>query len=147
MSIVIRPADRFDVSAAISAISDQSKAELAVAGATTAQAAQAFRIAADRGEAYASERDGEILTLFGFNEFDDHYSMWSIGTKAFFGGGIALVLATRRFFDSLDLDKPLAVVTKAPHPDVDRWLTLLGLRFSSEQDGARIYWLDRPDLH
>ena len=145
--INIRQADRHDVSAVFSAISDQSADEIEAMGLTTAQVALVYRIKADQGDAYVSEDEDNLLTLFGFNEFDDHYSMWSVGTKSFFNGGVPLVLATRRFFDALNFPKPLAVITHAPHPDVDRWLRLIGLRYSGEQDGAKVYWQSRPDLH
>lgn len=146
MNPTITRATRDDVRQALAHISRQSSDELAAMGFLPAEAMDGFERNADRGAAYVSKiDDGVPLTLFGFNEFDDHFSMWSIGTTRFFEAGAPGVRATRRFFRGLALPKPVAVVTKAPHPDVDRWLRLLGLRFSGEVAGSRVYWLDcRP---
>lgn len=88
--------------------------------------------------------DGKPLVLFGLNDFGGYTSMWTMATRRYFALGAAGVLATRRFLATLDHDRPMFVVTCSPHPDVGKWLHLLGFDDLGEEDGRRVFrWRQR----
>lgn len=143
MKASIRSATPDDVSRVFATISKQSRDEIRANGTDIADVEAGYRAAAAEGSAYASVADGELLTVFGFSKHEDSYGMWSVGTERFFALGAPGVRETRRFFQQINLNAPLSVVTTSPHPDVERWLRLLGFRFSSQHGPAKVFWLDR----
>ena len=100
---------------------------------------EAFKDEVSGKEAYVSENGNGILTFFGFNDFGHYVSMWSIGTVAFFSMGAPGVRETRRFFNNLDFRKTIVVTTTSPHPDVGRWLRLLGFSRQSRDGVAQVF--------
>lgn len=95
--------------------------------------------------AYISTRDEIPLTLYGFQDYRTYVSMWSLATKAFYALGPAGIRETRAFFRDLNFGKPLVVVTTSPHPDVERWMRLLGFDMIASQ-GFRRDFIYEPNL-
>lgn len=132
--VLILTATTRDARRVLDNISDRTKAEYDLAGVDPAEMVSSAIKAEKR--MYVSVSDEKYLTLFGFNDYGSHVSMWTIATPHFYDLGAPGVRETRRFFRHLDFGKPLVVVTLSPHPDVDRWMRLLGFQLAS-QEGFR----------
>lgn len=77
-------------------------------------------------DAFIYSRDDAPLALFGFNDYREYTSMWTLAAAPFYRLGARGIRELRVFFRGLNLSKPLYVITMSPHPEVERWLTALG---------------------
>ena len=118
------PADADVAKRVLADMSEQTRNEYEVAVTDPARAVD--NMIKRKDPMFVSVAGETPLTLFGFTDYGDYYSMWTIATKAFFELGAPGVFCTRRFFRRLNLNKPLMVITTSPHPETDRWLQLLG---------------------
>lgn len=132
-----------DADAVFDDLSTQTQEELSTAGLdVSAQKSRAQRYIG-KGKAYVSENEDGPLTLFGFEDHSDYLSMWSVATPRFYDLGADGVRVTRRFFLNMDIDVPLVVVTASPHPEVGRWLRLIGFELG-ERNGPIQVFTRRP---
>ena len=117
-------ADAKDAARVLADMSKQTRDECEVAMIDPAKAID--NVIKRKDPMFVSVAGETPLTLFGFTDYGDYLSMWTIATKEFFDLGAPGVFCTRRFFKQLKLKKPLMVITTSPHPETDRWLRLLG---------------------
>lgn len=133
--VTIRRAEKDDAARVLRDVSRKTLDEFEIAGIAPADAVGE---AMERGDPiYVSASDDRVLTLFGFHDYGRYISMWTVATEAFFDMGVAGVVRTRRFFRNLGFDKPLWVITTAPHPDTDRWLEILGFELQRREGMKR----------
>lgn len=137
--IHIRKATEADLAAAMDNLSQQTADEIAEMDLPADEFFAGLHQRVAAGRAHASFDDDKLLTVFGFNEYPDYWSMWTVATADYFSMGARGVLATRRFFRALGFTKPVISATTSPHPDIARWLGALG--FEKLEDG--IYLLRR----
>lgn len=140
MSGGVRVAVPTDVDTVFRRMSRQTRAEFKAAGLRFKDQKREIRKRVADGKAFTYD-PGTPAMVFGFNEFDDYFSMWTVASQVFFDAGSAGVRVSRRFFRGLDLGKPVIVVTESPHPDTDRWLRLLGFQIDSAAGDRRVFTL------
>lgn len=109
-------------------LSKQTLTELALLGRSLDDTFTFIEAQRAAGEAWVSESEAGLLTVFGFNDFGDYYSMWSVATQDYYEMGPRGIRETRWFFDNLELDKPLYVIITSDHPAIERWMKVLGFQ-------------------
>jgi hypothetical protein len=137
-----RPAEPEDIEEMRELISQQSLTELALLGRSLDETFEFVEAKRAEGQAWVSESEVGLLTIFGFNDFGDYYSMWSLGTKAYYSMGARGIRETRQFFDRMDLGKPLIVVITSDDPRIERWMGVLGFRMF-ERNGHQMVFTRR----
>lgn len=135
-------ATRDDVDKVLADLSDQTLRELEIAGTDPEALRQSAYVEVDAGGAYAMvSGEGDPWIVFGFNDYDHYFSMWSFSAKGYWTP--AGIRASKRFFQRLQLQQPLIIRTASDRDDVEKWMNLLGFELKRYIGTDRVFTLRR----
>jgi hypothetical protein len=152
MRVTLRDATLSDVHEIMQDLSDISRHELTKVFGSTWKALKDVRTFLANGKAeVALAEDGKPLLVFGHMphaKLAPDRVTWFIASKRYFELGPHAVLRTRRRLQQIRRDWPMRFYcyTLSPHPDVHRWLTLLGFTaqpaYGQLADGSFTFTMD-----
>lgn len=116
------------------------RAEHAALGFDHETALAKARFFLSRGHSVTVEIDGQPACVFGAFPDLGVNTTWMIATDAYFGAGVPAILHARRYLRNLVKHiGPLLTSTLSPHPDVGRWLELIGYRKEAQEGDLQIF--------
>lgn len=139
----VRVATLADAENVLSRLCDQNRAEAAQMGYSDSVLALKLAAFMLRGESYALWFDGQPQFILSIaDEPNIGPCTWFIASKEFFNKGMRAPKWSRQFLKELAFNHgDLITISASGHPDVERWMRILGYEHIAEEGAMKIFLL------